>query len=119
VRKKAFQGRVQDTQANGELHIRRQEEKPIDEEAWQVNAELRVSEQLAVVLIESAVAEEFADARRAKGHDHCKAYQPLRIFQSTFIRCHVGGPFVLLTPIHFDPCRTLSGARVRHAHARG
>ncbi len=119
MRKKAFQGRVPENQANGELHIRRQEEKPIDEEAWQVNAELRVSEQLAVVLIESAVAEEFADARRAKGHDHCKAYQPLRIFQSTFIRCHVGGPFVLLTPIHFDPCRTLSAARVRHAHARG
>ena len=67
MRKKAFQGRVQETQANGELHIRRQEEKPIDEEARKVNAELRVSEQLAVVLIESAVAEGLADACRAKG----------------------------------------------------
>jgi hypothetical protein len=65
VRKKAFQGRVQETQANGELHIRRQEEKPVDEEAWQVNAELRVSEQLTLVMKESAVAEEFADACRA------------------------------------------------------
>jgi len=65
VRKKAFQGRVQETQANGELHIRRQEEKPVDEEAWQVNAELWISEQLAVVMKESAVAEEFADACRA------------------------------------------------------
>jgi len=55
VRKKAFQGRVQEIQANGEFHIRRQEEKPIDEEAWQVNTELRVSEQLAVVMKDSAI----------------------------------------------------------------
>jgi len=47
-------------------------------------------------LIESAVAEEFADACRAKGHDHCNAYQPLRILQSTFIQCHVGGPFRII-----------------------
>ena len=65
MRKKPFQGRLQETQANDELDMRRQEEKPIDEEAWKVNAELRVSEQLAVVLLESAVAEEFADACRA------------------------------------------------------
>src|SRR6266851_7903892 len=65
VANRSIHGRVQETQANGELHMRRQEEKPVDEEAWQVNAELRVSEQLAVVSNGSAVAEEFADACRA------------------------------------------------------
>jgi len=69
---------------------------PSTKKLGKVNAELRVSEQLAVVLIESAVAEEFADACRAKGHDHCNAYQPLRILQSTFIQCHVGGPFRII-----------------------